>query len=210
MDTGSTSAGKSFQDFFKSGLELIQKEIEELAVQISLGKAEAGDKLEEMKKELRTAVQNFKKEIGEKTGLDSSESLKAKLEELIVQLNLGKAETRELIEEQIKKIRHSVGNLESQLRSENVITEKYSRFRSDIEKFKLKSEILSLKAQVKGIEINDMFHNEMKHAKEKFSKVMIRIDSRADQVKENLSDFNDEMEKVYTHLKSAVKSLAKS
>lgn len=74
----------------------------------------------------------------------------------------------------------------------------------------MKSEIVGLKFQIKSIELNDLFHNKMIDAKDFLSKIMIKFDSKKDHVKEQLSDFEDDIEIAFEHFKSAVKSLRKS
>lgn len=90
-----------FGDYIITFLKQSAIKLEELQVQSALGKAELEDKFEEIKKETREQYHNLKSEINSK--LHSNENynnLKAKLEHLEVQLALGKAETKELLEEQ--------------------------------------------------------------------------------------------------------------
>lgn len=94
-----------FGDNIISFLKLSATKLEEFQVQSSLGKAELEDKFEEIKKETREQYHNLKSEIDSK--LRSNESyniIKSKLEHLEVQLALGKAETKDLLEEQKKNL----------------------------------------------------------------------------------------------------------
>jgi predicted nucleic acid-binding OB-fold protein len=93
--------GDNIISFFKQAAV----KLEELQVQSALGKAELEDKFEEIKKETREQYQHIKSEVN--TTLQNSEewnTLKAKLEHLEVQLALGKAETKDMLEEQKKNL----------------------------------------------------------------------------------------------------------
>lgn len=95
--------------FFKN----ITAKIEELQVQGALGKAELNDALEDFKKETKDKYYHIKSEINahiEKGG-DAVNSLKAKLEHLELQFALGKAETKEAMAEQKKKISEAIAEV---------------------------------------------------------------------------------------------------
>lgn len=94
-----------FGDNIVSFLKQSAVKLEELQVQSALGKAELEDKFEEIKKETREQYHQLKNEINHK--LQNNEelnNLKAKFENLEVQLALGKAETKDLLEEQKKNL----------------------------------------------------------------------------------------------------------
>ncbi|MBK6988186.1 MAG: hypothetical protein IPH33_08060 [Bacteroidetes bacterium] len=210
METKTPTESKSLHEYFQSKLNSMHKEIEEMALQFSLGKADAKDKFEEVKKEFAANVHDLKREIDDISFFEVSEFLKNKIDELSLQLHLGKVETKELFDEQMAKIVHAVSELESRLKEENIVHEKITSFKSDLKKFLLKSEIVGLKFQIKSIELNDLFHKKMIDAKDCLSKIMIKFDSKKDHVKEQLSDFEDDIEIAFEHFKSAVKSLRKS
>lgn len=94
-----------FGDNIISFLKQAAVKLEELQVQSALGKAELEDKFEEIKKETREQYQHIKSEVN--TTLQNSEEwskVKSKFEHLEVQLALGKAETKEMLEEQKKNL----------------------------------------------------------------------------------------------------------
>ena len=53
METKTPTESKSLHEYFQSKLNSMHKEIEEMALQFSLGKADAKDKFEEVKKEFK-------------------------------------------------------------------------------------------------------------------------------------------------------------
>lgn len=118
MTTEQTNNFENLRSKINSRLEKAKQEIEELSVQFNLGKAEAADKFESVKKDFHSKVNEWKI-IGEQiksTGKEKSQTLKSKLEELQVQLALGKAEAKDLFHEQKKKIMKSISELEAEIR----------------------------------------------------------------------------------------------
>ncbi|HRG02446.1 MAG TPA: hypothetical protein PKZ75_15135 [Bacteroidia bacterium] len=94
-----------FGDNIVSFLKKSAVKLEELQVQSALGKAEMEDKFEEIKKEARVQYQNIKSDINSKLQNNKEyNNLKSKLENLELQLALGKADTKDLLEEQKKNL----------------------------------------------------------------------------------------------------------
>ena len=87
--------------------------LEELQVQTALGKAELSEKLEELKKDARTKISQLKVDVNAmaKTGEETIETIKTKMDHLEVQLALGKAETMEELKEQKKKIASAINDI---------------------------------------------------------------------------------------------------
>ena len=94
--------GDNVISFFKKA----STKMEELQLQSALGKAELSDKLEEIKKETREKYLQIKADISSTIQNDSKkwDHLKAKFEHFELQLALGKAETKEVLEEQKKNL----------------------------------------------------------------------------------------------------------
>jgi hypothetical protein len=97
-----THFGDNIISFFKQAAV----KLEELQVQSALGKAELEDKFEEIKKETRDQYNHLKAEVNSTLQKDGEQwnKLKAKFEHLEVQLALGKAETKDMLEEQKKNL----------------------------------------------------------------------------------------------------------
>lgn len=94
--------GDNIVSFFKQTVV----KLEELQVQSALGKAELEDKFEEIKKESKEQYQQLKSEVNATIQKDSArwDKVKAKFEHLELQLALGKAETKDMLEEQKKSL----------------------------------------------------------------------------------------------------------
>jgi phage-related protein len=92
----------------------VKSKVEDLEVQLVLGKAEADDWLEEEKKKFNDFIRSAKSAVekAENIRKEKKEELITKCEELQVQLALGKAETREAFETQKSKIDVAMKNFQ--------------------------------------------------------------------------------------------------
>ena len=139
----------------------VQGEIDELVLQFALGKAEAKEKFEEVKKELRSKISEFKKLVENSGGGIVTPELRQKLDELELQLALGMADTADAFEKQRKLIIKTLNSTESALKSWLSTVKVPTHVHHDIETFKLKLEIIRLRFQLKKFEITDAFKNQM-------------------------------------------------
>ena len=107
-------ANKTTTEKIIEGLKSAEAELEKIRLQVSLGKAEAKDEYEEIKKKFQGYIQEAKIHIDEiKSG---AKEIKPLLETLQLQFALGKAETKDMLEEQRKKISKSIAELETLFR----------------------------------------------------------------------------------------------
>lgn len=209
METKSPAKGtdesNTFQKIARNILEA-QKEIDELAVQLALGKAEAMEKFEEIKREFRTKVGELKLLLQESPNRLPAD-LRQKIEELEVQLALGKAESKEMFATQKKKILAAIHHLENELRIGvgKIKTPHY--FAHEAEKFRLKLEILRLRFSLKKFEVKDEFREGMSNARREIEKMSKNVKGTLHQGREKYADLSDQVSQAYSHLKKAVKNL---
>ena len=183
-----------------------QQELDELAVQFALGKAEAKDKFEEVKKEFRTQVGILKQSLGAYLLKELVNTTRSKFEALEVQLALGKAESAEVFEAQSKRILCSVRALEKEIR-DKLPSQEVATFSHEMEKFKLKIEILRLKYFLKKFEMKDSFKEKMVEARKTIDHLKLAAKGKLSSGKERLGDAKDEVQLAYKHLRKALKSL---
>ncbi len=209
METKERSTPGDLKFKFSNALRKTQQELEEMAVQFSLGKAEASDKFEETKKEFKAKVEEWKKFFTDKDskGTDAIQKVLIAFEELQVQLSLGKADAKDYFEKQKKSILLSINKIEEEIKEKPALNELLSDFRNEGDKIKLKLEILQLKFELKKFEITDDFKSAMKNVRIESEKILDRVEGKWDKTKSKYTDFNDEMTLVYSHLKKAIKSL---
>ena len=106
-----------FLDKVASALRKAAIELEEFQVQLSLGKATASDKFEELKKELNRFIDENKSKASE-----TKDKIQTTLDELRVQLALGKAETLDAFREQKKKLLALIHEIETKIKNGSLDT----------------------------------------------------------------------------------------
>lgn len=102
---------KHFGDNLVSAIKKAATELEEFQVQMSLGKAEAADKVNEVKSKFKSIIHEAKNKIN--SGDEKLKEVQGKLEHLELQLALGKAEAKDAFEEQKKKIKNTIYDIEN-------------------------------------------------------------------------------------------------
>ncbi len=186
-----------------------QKALDELALQISLGKAEASDKFEEYKKDFKANLHDYKEFLKSefKHDLKIAEEIMDKIADLEGLLEKGKAESKKIYEEQkqnisegIEKVKVSIKNNPSVLKVENYFT-------SVSERMRLQMALLSMDIDSKKTELTKEFKDEMNSAKAKFNSVSDKIKSKANDAETKLEHFTDEIKHSFHHLTKAIDSL---
>ena len=104
-------------------------------------------------------------------GSDKLDDVKGKFEELQLQLALGKADTEDAIKEQKAKIKKAIQDLEYTLKHNKVVNEYIPVLQQELEKFKIKSEILYEKHNIDGKKKD--FLNSIDNFKEKYLKKVV-------------------------------------
>jgi DNA-binding ferritin-like protein len=186
---------KSIADTIINGLKKAVVELEEFRVQAALGKAEAHDAFEAAKKNLRHFMHETEQRFSasEHTVTDVATELKAAIETLQVQLALGKAETRDLFEAQRKKIMQALHTIENFLENNKFTAEYKESINREIQKFKIKLEILKLRYELNKIAA----HEEFEQKKKEFSK-------KLDGLAETLRQKEKTAEKSWGHFKADI------
>jgi uncharacterized coiled-coil protein SlyX len=174
-------------------------ELEAFQVKAALGKAEAQDKYEEVKKKFNLFIHDseFKiKEIKEKI-----EELNTKFDELRVQLALGKAETKEIFKKQKKQILSTLHEIEVKIKTNETLNRMYALTLIEIEQFKIQLEILEQKFKKDKKEGKDAFEK----GKQEFNSFIDRFKGKYAKKKEEtkLEHFQNEISEAFSHFKKA-------
>jgi len=112
--------GDKFGDKVASFLRNAATKMEELQLQTALGKAELSDKMEELKKDAKAKVHQFKSEVNSfvADNQENIDKVKGKLEHLELQLALAKADTMDELKEQKKNIEKAMRELKDFLKKD--------------------------------------------------------------------------------------------
>lgn len=187
--------------FIDNVVETLRKaaiEIEELQVQAALGKAEAQDKYEEVKKKFNNVLHDAKSKIH--AGQEKVEDIDTKFDELRVQLELGKAEGLDSFRVEKRKLLSKLHEIEVKIKTDKHLNRLYAFILMEIEKFKVNLEILEQK-----------FEQGKEDAKASFEKGKLEFNEFIDKIKAKYGKkeetkwehFQDEISEGFRHFKKA-------
>ncbi|GHN02676.1 hypothetical protein WSM22_41650 [Cytophagales bacterium WSM2-2] len=184
-----------------------QQELDELALQLSLGKAEASDKFEEIKKEFAARLTALKQLIKQSTKGEAWSDLTTRLSGVESELVARESKTQASFEIQKEKIIAALLALEKGLKSKFVNNDALHEVVNELEKFKLKLEILRLRFTVKKFEIKDGFRSGMDEARDGIRNILTTAKDKWDKTKDTYNDYRDEIIESYDHLRKAIKKI---
>jgi len=184
-----------------------QQELDSLAVQVSLGKAEARDKFREVKSELKEKIQDFKKLLSSEYN-KTTDWVKNTLEEL----DRLESTLEESIEEDFEaskvNIIEKIDNVK-ELLAENPQAEKLLlMFSTYYEKSKLQLEVLEQSAQDKKAELTESYRHNMEEAGKSATALIEKFNDKKEEAEIRVEIFKEEIDLVYQHLKRAVKAFS--
>lgn len=137
---------KKLDDTFGEEADTLRTKLDELQLQLALGKAESRDAFEEQKAGLDTAMRNarnhaneLKGRLGEEVGDDIhnfKQQMQAKMEALRLRYALGKADASDELTEVKKDVSRKVAEIKARttqkMASEDTDNEKWGDFKDDI------------------------------------------------------------------------------
>lgn len=187
-----------FADKVVDTLRKAAVEIEEFQVQAALGKAEAQDKYEELKKKFDLFIHDSKFKM--KEGKEKMEGVNTILDELRVQLALGKAEGLDVFKTQKKNLLLKLHELEVEIKTNETLNRMYAFVLLEIEKFKINLEVLEQKFE-KGKEGSK---NSFEKGKKDFSKFIDDFKNKYTKKEETKWEhFQGEISEAFDHFKNA-------
>jgi hypothetical protein len=177
-------------------------ELEEFQVKAALGKAEAQDKYEEIKKNFNGFIHDSKSKI--RAGKEKVDGINTKFDELRVQLALGKAESIDSFRSQKKQILATLRDLEVKMKSNETLKRMYAFVLIEIEKFKLQLDLLEQKFEHSKGEVNASFEK----GKQEFIQFIDKVKSKYTKDEETKEEtkwehFQDEISEAFSHFKNA-------
>jgi len=187
-----------FIDSIASALRKAAVQLEEFQVQATLGKAEAYDTYEDVKKKFKLQLHEGKYQI--KKGKEKFEDLEGKFDLLRVQLELGKAETVEEFKAQKKKLLLALHEIEVKIKTNETLKRMYAFLLVDIEIFKVQLEILEENIDMGKAKAEESFQR----AKKEFNEFVERFKNKYNKKEESKWDhFQDEISEAFSHFKKA-------
>lgn len=199
-----TTTHKSFRDIIINGLKKAITELEEFNVQVSLGKMEAHDAYEAAKKKMHHFLHETEQLLqSDEEVKDLFTEFRATVEELRVQLALGKAETRDAFEAQRKKIATALSKLEAFVETKLAGNKTVAALRVEIVKFLIKLEILRLRIELNRMDVHEEFEAKKRQFAQKLEKIRESVSEMEKQGRETWTHFKDDISEAYTDLRKA-------
>lgn len=189
-----------FGDYVADGLRRSADELEEFQVQASLGKMEAFDTYNELKKKYAHYTQEIKLKAIE--GKADLENLIGKIQDLQVQFELGKADTIDAFEEQKKKILLAIHEIQVTIKTNPTFIKTYAMLLETLEKIKLKLDILSEKLDPLKEKAKEVYEDKKKDLEKAISSFKEKFNEKTD-VENKFDVFQDELALAYKHFKKA-------
>lgn len=183
-----------------------QQELDLLAVQLSLGKAEAKDKVNEAKAELKRKIHDLK--VWFATEYEENSEW-AKTTNLILDDLDSKLidSVEDHFETSKRDILSALEKLENQIKK-NPAAQKISILLTVYsEKVRLQFEILEQNIEGKKLEVSENFKEKLDEVRKKIDSIIERFDEKKEEADLKLEVFKDEIAVVYDHLKKAFRAL---
>ncbi len=189
-----------------------------LEEQLQQTEQQARAKLEVRRKKLDEALEKFKSEVAKAKGItvEKKREMQTQFDDLQVQLALGKAETRDAFEAQMKKIRHSIATLEaavdSQLHAagqalEASIVKAADKYVAAAIEYEAAADALEARLFMKKVEAKAEFENRKKEFLAQISKFKTQLQGKRDMAKGKAATFEKELSNGMSQIKQAFKNL---
>lgn len=199
-----------FESTLKNWLTEWKTRFEEMQVQFSLGKMDAADAFEQQKDKLKELVVAFKSNLDKNTEMaeDQATKMRTKLDELWLQLNLGKADGLDAYNEQRKKIDAALH--EMYVTGKSNYNQEYNYalqlFDNNAQVFKTGLEIMQLQYKKLTDKENSGIQNEI----DERMKSMMEYANKASQITmENMEAFNKQLHENYNKMQAWMNDLLK-
>lgn len=182
--------------------------VDELQAQLEKGFEGARDEFEEQKKNLGTWLDS----VGDKldkaidTGSEKALKLKASLEELRVQSALAKAETKDQIKEQHKKIAEGIHKLRHDIseaydESGENVRDIHEKMDDRLDDFQTRFDIFRLQLHLGEMEAEDSWEQKKQDLAEKLSHLKARLKTKRKEIEDSWDEFSDEISEKWKQIR---------
>lgn len=176
MKTTMPASEKRFLVSVAENLLAAQQEIDELMLQLALGKAEAKDKFEELKKDFRASMASLKLQMLSFKGTSLDTKTRKTIEQLENVLEMPEASNLIDFEAQRTKLLVLIESIQQDVERWLSTNQLSHEFINEFEKFKLKLEILKLKFTLKKFEVRDNVRQYFKSATKNLHRLLDRTE----------------------------------
>ncbi len=204
---------QKLKDRAKAKLTDWKASVEHLNVQLHLGAAEAREEFEKQKKNIGSWLDIIEDKLKNTKDLGTEKALKLKtsLEELRVQAALGKAESEDVMYEQVKNINKGIHNLKHNLNqtidaSEEEFHELSEKSHDRLDDFHTRFDLFRLRAHLGKKEVEETWEDKKKELATKLHELDNNLDKSKHAASEKWEHFTEEVSESWKVLKNAFKS----
>lgn len=187
-------------DYVSNGLRRAADELEKFQLKAGIGKLEAFEAYEDLKKKYAHYTHELKMKAEE--GKDKLVDLQAKFQDLQVQFNLGKAETIEAFQEQRKKILLAIHEVQVAIQNNPTFIKAYAILLDALEKIKVKLDILAKQFEPTKDKIAENVTARKEQLEKVISEFKAKFNDKTD-IESRLENFRSEMSIAYEHFRKA-------
>jgi hypothetical protein len=175
-------------------------ELEKFQVQASLGKMEAMETYEELKKSYAHYTNEAKVKIEQ--GKEKYQELLAKVQDLQVQFTLGKADTIEAFQEQRKKIMLAIHEVQVAIQTNPTFIKAYALMLETLEKIKVKLDILAEQLEPTREKVKTVYEEKKEQIEKAIQEFREKFNDSTG-FEDRLEYFQKEMSLAYDHFRKA-------
>lgn len=183
-----------------------QQELDHLAVQLSLGKAQVKEEFEKTKLKMKNSLHEFKVELVSEIDKEFV-ALDNYLTDLENELEDGEAKTKELFLKQKKNILKKLETVKIEIENNPRVLKIADFFNSASFKTKLQLEILEKKFDEKKKEVTAEYNQEMKKAQEKINAIISKLKEKQEDNNLKWENFKNQIHLSHEHLRKAIQAL---
>ncbi len=203
----------TLENQLKNWIDQGRKYVEDMQAQMAEGKMNAADAFEKQKAFLKTSINTWKEHIDKTTDAaeESATKMKAKLDELMIQLNLGKAEGQEQFEEQKKKIETALQEAyETAKKTYNNNHDKLVRlFESHAQAYKTGIEISQLQFTLAKMQGKENWEKTSKEISQKMKELLTHYTYMQKSAIENMEEWNNQIVEGFHKMQNWLKDFVK-
>jgi hypothetical protein len=190
-------------DLIIDGIKKAATELDELRVQMTLGKYEARDFFENIKKDFNTRLHEGRQRLDAFAHREDVQKMIQAVENLQDQLRHGIAETEEAFESQKNKLAEAISKLKASLKSDPDLQNAYAHLQVHLEKFRMQMDFISLQYKWKKMKENFNWEEKKEWFNNELEKTSAKMKETEHLAKERLEHFNEEMGHAFEHLQKA-------
>lgn len=206
------STNRSFEERTKAKLNEWKAKVEELNLQLHLGKDEARDEFEKQKKNLRDWLNQAEHKIqnSKKLSEDTIRDFKNRMEELRVQASLGVAESKDALKEQQDKLNKGIRSLRSRFEEayddvSEEIEDMSEEARERLDDYHTRFDLFRLQMHLGREDAKDEWERRKKDLSVKLREIDAKVDRAAKEGSEKLDNFRSEISEAWGHFRKAFK-----